>query len=455
MIDPKRLEQIAQYAEGLLGSDGIRDLEAALRRDAELRQAFLEYLNLDAALTASAALPEGEGVLPLSTAKSHSENAALPRKGVRRSLARYVAAAAVLAVIALGSWIFLSRQSHDANGSSVLVTVLSADDAELEGQPEPLVPGQRLTLSQFRLKKGSLELQIPNDVKLELHGPLAAVFEQPSRLRLAHGELAAEVGERGKGFTVVTDAGEIVDLGTRFGVMARENGSTEVMVFAGEVQIKPSSVKEGKSKWTLTEGDAMRITPDQPPSRLASVSVKGITADTVPDGQIVGHVTDNVKADDFYRFYGVVPGGMAEGASVYTMRSFAKWHPLRGEKFPEELRGADLIQTFHLARQETDLRITVQLNRPAKIYVMLDTRVPVPQWLKKEFMDTGMKLRGGPWDRRPMAKGIPRDADGKIFVTYAVWRKEVPQAGLVELGPPQMPGLTTNGAMYGIAVKKL
>ena len=54
-----------------------------------------------------------------------------------------------------------------------------------------------------------------------------------------------------------------------------------------------------------------------------------------------------------------------------------------------------------------------------------------------------------------MAKGIPRDADGKIFVTYAVWRKEVPQAGLVELGPPQMPGQTTNGAMYGIAVKKL
>jgi hypothetical protein len=349
----------------------------------------------------------------------------------------------------------LSQRSPDTSGSSVLVTVLAADDAELEGRSERLIPGQRLMLAQFRLKKGSLKIQMPNDVKLELHAPLAAVFEQPSRLRLAHGELAADVGERGKGFTVVTAAGEIVDLGTRFGVMARENGLTEVMVFAGEVQIKPSSVKEGKSKWTLTEGDAVRIAPDQPPSRLASVSLKEITADATPDGPTVGHVTDNVAADDFYRFYGVVPGGMTEGASVYTMRSFAKWHPLRGKKFPEVLRGADLIQTFHLARQETNLRITVQLNRPATVYVMLDTRVPIPQWLKKEFVDTGMQLRGGPWDRRPMAKGIPRDADGKIFVTYSVWQREVPKAGPVELGPPQMPGQTTNGAMYGIAVKKL
>ena len=50
----------ADYASGGISAEQLQTLEAALRDDAELRREFIEYMNLDSALSDLAALSETE-----------------------------------------------------------------------------------------------------------------------------------------------------------------------------------------------------------------------------------------------------------------------------------------------------------------------------------------------------------------------------------------------------------
>jgi hypothetical protein len=45
------------------------------------------------------------------------------------------------------------------------------------------------------------------------------------------------------------------------------------------------------------------------------------------------------------------------------------------------------------------------------------------------------------------------DASGLIHVDYRVWKRSIPAAGMVKLGPPYPENDGRHRAMYGIAVK--
>jgi hypothetical protein len=147
---------------------------------------------------------------------------------------------------------------------------------------------------------------------------------------------------------------------------------------------------------------------------------------------------------------------MVDGASAYTDNHKQCWWAASGAAFPAELQGADLICPFQSHRHALDLKVTVELSQPGIVYVMHDVRKPAPDWLARDFLDTGMRLRSGPW--RPEGKvvqGVQPDETGKYFLQYSVWQKEVPVAATVELGPPHRRGQGGPSAMYGIAVKPL
>ena len=48
----------ADYASGGISAEQLKRLEAALREDADLRRDFIEYMNVDSALSDLAALSE-------------------------------------------------------------------------------------------------------------------------------------------------------------------------------------------------------------------------------------------------------------------------------------------------------------------------------------------------------------------------------------------------------------
>jgi hypothetical protein len=172
---------------------------------------------------------------------------------------------------------------------------------------------------------------------------------------------------------------------------------------------------------------------------------------------VVGAVTDNVADTTFRGYYGLLRGGMGEGARVYTTGHTHTWHALPGGSFPEELIGADGICTFGVDGKEAGLQITLQISQACDLYVMTDARVPAPEWVAKEFTDTGLHLRSGPW----IPRGVPPEeyarfsADESAYVPYTVWKKRIAVPGPVLLGSPVPDAGSKKAAMYGIAVKAI
>ena len=259
--------------------------------------------------------------------------------------------------------------------------------------------------------------------------------------------------------TVVTSAGEVIDLGTRFAVDVSGEGETKTAVFSGQVRIDSiDSAGHRDNSWHLREGEAVRFHKREKPRRMASLplNLSGNLQAEADQSGIIASVSDNVVDIDFHRFYGVVPGGMVDGASAYTDNHNQCWWALPGEPFPAELQGAELVRPFQSDRHALDLKVTVVLSQPAVVYVMHDVRKPPPDWLAKDFIDTGMHLRSGPWPPNgKVVQDVAPDATGKCYLQYSVWRKEVSVAGPVELGPPHLRGQGGPSAMYGIALKAL
>ncbi len=436
--DRDRLDQICRYAQGLLPAEEAGDLEAALRDDADLRRDFLEYLNVDAALAEYAALPESESVGPRAI-----------RGGRRLGPRLFLAAAAVLLAATAAVW--LGRPADDGTRSAVVAEVLSNEQGQLEDQTTTIQQGKRLSVSGVRLKKGSLRLLLPSGVTLDLSGPAHGAFEGPMRFRLAQGSLNVDVGERGKGFTVVTGAGEITDLGTRFGVNVSRSGQTDVVVFSGEVRILEREMRVV----TVSEGEALRLHAGHQADRLLMVPLKRkeMALDPARAVPAVASITDNIEDSGYRRFYGIVAGGMGAGMLVYTDKPDVTWQPVEGAAFPSELLGADAIRTFHSDRHELDLAITLHLARASTVYVMHDARKPPLDWLEQGFEDTGLRVRSGPWKLAPAVWELTANTQGEIYVEYTVWRVHVPAGGSIELGPPHVRGEGGAKVMFGIAVK--
>ena len=231
---------------------------APTRADVNLRRDFLEYLNVDAALAEHAALPEGDLIGP------HGARDVDRRFRPGPSL---VVAAVVLLLVATVIWVGRSVW----NGSRVVaVEVLSADQVELEGRETALHQGERLMVSRLQVRRGSLRVQLESGVVLDLLGPVAGVFEGPGRFRLVHGGLNVDVGSHGKGFTVATAAGDVEDLGTRFGVSVSQSGKADIAVFSGEVRVR----EPGVGVVTVSEGEALRLHVGREADRLLTVPLK-------------------------------------------------------------------------------------------------------------------------------------------------------------------------------------
>ena len=248
--DRDRLDQVLRYAEGMLDVGEVKELEVALREDANLRRDFMEYLNVDATLAEYAALPESE------VAGTYAA------RGVGRRFPRglsFAVAATVLLAAAAAVWVGRFASESLRKKEIVEVEVLSAEQAELEGHERAVHNGERMQLSRLALKRGSLRLRLPSGVVLDLLGPVDGVFDGPARFHLARGGLNADVGERGKGFAVVTKAGEILDLGTRFGVNVSQAGEADIAVFSGEVRVHDCGIRSSNAFVTVSEGEALRL----------------------------------------------------------------------------------------------------------------------------------------------------------------------------------------------------
>lgn len=320
--------------------------------------------------------------------------------------------------------------------------------------------GDRLNLRTLVLPEGNVDLKLGSGVRLECQAPLMARFEHPMRLHLSRGRVDVDVGEEGFGFTVVTPAGEVVDLGTKFSVNASADGEVRVAVFSGQVELRHKQ----SGAVNLFDGEAVRLTKSQAPRRLHSVEIRNRRVGDSRQAAVISGVSDNVEGPKVRRFYGLVPCGMRDGVRAFRDRRETRWQAEPGDAFPDELVGADLIQPFQQHRFRQDFRMTFATSQASRIYVFYDARYSPPDWLARDFVNTGRRILSSGWSPNTVTRGLQPDAWGTLAIPHNIWCRDLIQPATVTLGPPVLPehDLNTTSefeavlpSMYGVAVQPI
>lgn len=427
-------DQIAAYLAGKATEAEVAALEKRLLEDSEARLRFLAHSNMDAAL----------GGVGQAAIQVPAESKTVDFRPPKRN--RLVAGVAA-ACMALAALVFWPR-------GGVRAEVLASSGLAAESYRT----GGSLRLREIRIVQGGVKLRLDSGVVLDLHGPAEARFPERMRAILKSGTVTVDISAASeKNFVLESPTLRIVDQGTKFGVAYRENGETDVAVLDGQVSVFRQAEKSLPLA-VLRGGDAVRIDSFYVARRLAAVSLDGLSL-AILEGNgkntsVVTDVTDSINEADFRRFYSISPGAMAPGVRPYSTLGKPVWQPMPGEDFPSELVGADVVATFSSDRIDPDLSLTLTLAKPATVYLMMDARAEVPEWLARDFQKTDLKLRAGPWGERWSARVITDPDDGIGYVNYEVWKREV-TGRQVELGSPFIDSSSRELAMYGIAVKPL
>lgn len=403
--------------------------------------------NLDRLVEASIRDQQLREAVHVSENRAKAEKSRVVRNPRNRSLPTLAAAAVVVFGLVATYWFFRDTK---------IAEVVATENSRITNRSEKLDVGSAFATGPIVLESGRLEIQLSSGVHLEMTGPLEGELIDAMHLRLKSGRLNANVGERGKGFTVFTEAGDVIDLGTEFGIEVDPDGESRVAVFSGQVEVRPRESGEGRKPKTilLSEGQAAKFSVLVGLRRWEQVALAAQAAglsSRLPDG-VVTRVRDNLGDSELHPFYGVIDGGMRDGALAFTDKPNPRWRAAEGETFPEWLEGADQIRTYHQFRRRYYYQLHFEVAKPAIVFVFQDSRFEAPQWLRDQFARTGTHLRVGPWNPAVAEEpGTIVQEDGP-YLTADVWKREVP-AGDVVLGPPRDPGTDDPATMYGLAVK--
>ncbi len=225
-------ELCSLLVDGTLSPAQNERLQEMLRDNGEARRVYVRMMHLSASLYSYASEMQSEPAEPQN----------IIRPTAWRRWAMPLAAAAV---VAIGAWI----------GRSWLPEALPADDeqeliARISGSKDPqwlgaatfqngdeLHRGQRLELAS-----GFAEITFDSGAQIVVEGPASVDLDSAWQATLRHGTLKANIPLEAIGFKVSNPSVDVVDLGTEFSMTADADGSTEVFVLNGQIEVEPRSV---------------------------------------------------------------------------------------------------------------------------------------------------------------------------------------------------------------------
>ena len=218
--DQEKMDLVGRYLAGETSATETSRLEQLMLADEQLRQDFLAYARVDAALPG---MINGTGSL-LDFAEAPAQTG--------RSWKGWIpGAVAVCAVVAwLASASFLSKEAAEVAHIAELKNCRWMHQSEASVEGTPLRVGQRIELSEGQAKvlfDTGAELQLEGPSILEVKGPNAAF------LTLGSAEVLAESKES-QGFTLGTPSSKFVDLGTAFSATVAPDGLSRLEVSQGK-----------------------------------------------------------------------------------------------------------------------------------------------------------------------------------------------------------------------------
>jgi len=293
-------EHLEAYLSGELDETGRRQVEHALRHDADLRESFVAQAQMASALQALLSPVKGkeafeqgviarlrsEGAGDRGFAKSVLLEIVEEREGKRPMrwpdlvMTGIISAAASIGLLLLFQSIIFRVETPEGASRAKHATIDSYM-ARIE-RSENLVwdAASRAKVSEdgwlapglLRLESGSAVIAFNSGATVLVEGPSDLSIEADNRMFLKTGRLTAEVPPLASGFTVNTPRLNAVDIGTRFGVSVENNGDSELHVMEGEVEVSRTSGNAVALR--LREGLAVRA-DSRTRTELTPVSYSG------------------------------------------------------------------------------------------------------------------------------------------------------------------------------------
>ncbi|QEG34335.1 LamG-like jellyroll fold domain-containing protein [Bythopirellula goksoeyrii] len=263
----KHLHALAsRLCDGDIDAKQLKELSALLDNDKDAIQEYLDYtslhLNLSHKLRVNLA-PNEFGDAVKSRLSEDANNASVASQVTRqsskaiRAVTIFSLAASVLIVAAFLLHSYKSQSTFTAR----IIQKIDCDwDDERWGAPQSafLEVGR-----EIKLDRGLMVLEFGNGAEVTLEGPIHFSVLAHDRGNLQEGRLTASVPKGGRGFTVQIPFGEVIDLGTRFGVLVHEAGDCEAHVFQGNVLVRSNLGIQNQpfQEWKLTADEAIKLSP--------------------------------------------------------------------------------------------------------------------------------------------------------------------------------------------------
>lgn len=395
--------------------------------------------------------------------------------------------AACFFVVASG-WIWLQDDDQKERRLADRDQGHSVASTPIFGQVSSLVSGSRWRFQQsglengpqlhrgdvLQLVQGAIECEFKNHSVVILEAPCIMEALAVDRVRLYSGSIQVEAGLPTAHLSVVTAEASIDDLGTRYSVTVAES-ETDVVIYDGEIDLTVNHSSESspntneKSAKRFGAGEAVKVKENGALSRISSVQKPSVQSFRTPSfyAPLIVSVEDNDTRRDLWKFYEIVPQGMGEDVLSFVDRPH-QWNGVKRSGMPAYLVGRDYIKTYNDDKTKDDLKIAIELSRPAVVYVLLDDRVVPPQWLRNSFEDTGDDMGIDETTFVPnmidhATKDRLESGPGRsIDRTHSVWKQTIPKASTISLGangslisPTPSGDMLPKASMYGVVVAPL
>jgi hypothetical protein len=187
----------------------------------------------------------------------------MPSVHPRKLAAPTLAAAAVLLCLFLLSRLELlpgNRPAPPASDYSLsnIAVIAKCCDAVWADNIGSRLPGQSLQPGILRLAEGAVQVEFARGARVVIEGPAEFELISDNEAHLKRGKLRAYVPTPAHGFLIRTRDFNITDLGTEFGCVTPQSGSSEVHVFNGSVAFELRGHPETGRQ--IYEGQALKVT---------------------------------------------------------------------------------------------------------------------------------------------------------------------------------------------------
>jgi ferric-dicitrate binding protein FerR (iron transport regulator) len=229
-MNPNWQEWIDILGRGDVSDEELRAFQKELEASPENKKAYLQALSTEVALELEDPLPHPKSDTPTQViSAAHSTS----RVGQVIKISNWAlpAAAVITAVLALSY--FLTRQSPSNQTESSVATITDTNPA---ADAAGFKIGELLKLGKITLPDDAeVGIAMRGGARLKLKGPAILRLDHSDLVFLEKGRVKTYAPEYAHGFTINTEDGKVVDLGTRF-VTAKGGGiGTEIHVLEGLV----------------------------------------------------------------------------------------------------------------------------------------------------------------------------------------------------------------------------